>query len=1012
MEYVKKKNKSSAQSTPAALTPKLALNPAQWAEQAAEHQAALQRQKEWRAAHDLFTFTSRDVSVKRSVARPALSALSLFSQAVQQVEGARPALQRQVAALKQTYTPEAVQAAIQREQDRTAPTSVIRNPQTNTDWVTVMRQQAEQADGKWMGARESGQFTALQRQIAQTLTRNYLRDRQPPLRRHAEYAQHVVALQRHPLSEVVGQVFMRSVPASERPTLQRAVDAALQREAELQTQDAGALELHSLQRQLAELDEQASIPVMQRIQARKGAGSPLPADVLGHLEQGLNHDLSGVRIHDDAEADRLAKSVNAIAFTTGTDIFFQAGKYEPNTQTGLELLGHEVTHTVQQSRGNVPKGIDGDAGLELEARQMGRVLARAARTQAPGRGVRTVAAQTARVSGALQRQAVKEEPAFLKTLTAGQAPQAPFGFVWQTKDGGVFIRETLGGNGKVLVKVPNKTRLQLLRYEPNHKAYAVRTSSGVQGWVAASHLKVPPSHIAQDAGLRFYVPKDKEGIFAVVGREYGATEFGQDARYFTNVLRAVNQPAAFMVKDPKYKGFLEAGYERVITAMTEGRDANGVQLISGVPFWLPSPAAAKKIKAPSGSFSKQVLDTTKGTFGAAGEKALFGGLFLTGLQVGLLKSLWDALVGLVEMVKLPVTVVTSIYNVIQTALQGQLLNKVQEIYAFLVGGGLKEIANMLVGDFKAGWDNKNPLKAWGYRGQVIGYVATEIIVTFIPIAGIVLKAAKAGKVLAFLSSKFKWIGEAGKKAMALLDKVKIPQVKLGPEFAMAGGIPMSAPQQELTLGQVLRMAKPKVGGAGTAALSKAEQLAQNAANWPKVKKLIGKDPPATLPEGYFYRTQGTRRQIVRTNADDDKFAALTIDEKGKVRVADPSVSDRISDPTKMNKNFKLAMGREKLEGYQLHHLIPDNKVRSHPLMQWAQEKRFYDLDHIDNLIEMPGTVVARTKATQEGLDNGVEIIGHFGSHMEYDVIVQQRLDELYRLMRKNFGTDLTEPGAR
>ncbi|PJI52580.1 hypothetical protein CTI14_40035 [Methylobacterium radiotolerans] len=33
--------------------------------------------------------------------------------------------------------------------------------------------------------------------------------------------------------------------------------------------------------------------------------------------------MSRVRIHDDAEADTLAKGVNAVAFTTGTDIFFQ-----------------------------------------------------------------------------------------------------------------------------------------------------------------------------------------------------------------------------------------------------------------------------------------------------------------------------------------------------------------------------------------------------------------------------------------------------------------------------------------------------------------------------------------------------------------------------------------------------------------------------------------------------------------------------------------------------------------
>nr|WP_255639465.1 IS1 family transposase [Deinococcus betulae] len=165
------------------------------------------------------------------------------------------------------------------------------------------------------------------------------------------------------------------VPGSERPALQRAVDLAVQRHEIQAAQDAQAVQAVALQRQLADLDAEATQPVLQRIQARRGSGNPLPETVQRHLEQGLNHDLSKVRIHDDAEADLMAKGVNAMAFTTGTDIFFQSGKFSPNTQSGLELLAHEVTHTVQQSQGRVGKGIDPDAGLESEARSMGSKLA-------------------------------------------------------------------------------------------------------------------------------------------------------------------------------------------------------------------------------------------------------------------------------------------------------------------------------------------------------------------------------------------------------------------------------------------------------------------------------------------------------------------------------------------------------------------------------------------------------------------------------------------------------------
>ena len=377
MEYARKKAGSAAGSAASALTPPLAplLTPIQQAAKDAEQQASLQRQSEWQTAHRLFSFTSRPAAVQRQVAAPVLHAASLAHQETLRVEQARPALQRQVRELEQTYPPTTIQTTIQRQQARTAPTPIIRQPQSTADWVTVMRQQAEQAEGQAMRSSEFEQVKALQRQVAQRLAGAYRQDRQVPALRTAEYAGHLVALQRHPISAQVAQVVLTQIPQGERHALQRAVDEALQRETAQQAQDAEATGLSALQRHLAELDDQATQPVVQRIQARRGAGSPLPEAVQRHLEQGLNHDLGAVRIHDDAEADKLATSVSATAFTTGTDIFFRAGRYQPNTRSGLELLAHEVTHTVQQSKGMVGKGIDPDAGLEAEARGMGAKLA-------------------------------------------------------------------------------------------------------------------------------------------------------------------------------------------------------------------------------------------------------------------------------------------------------------------------------------------------------------------------------------------------------------------------------------------------------------------------------------------------------------------------------------------------------------------------------------------------------------------------------------------------------------
>ncbi|THF68868.1 DUF4157 domain-containing protein [Deinococcus sp. Arct2-2] len=360
----------------------------------------------------LIAHTSRPVSVQRRAAQPVFQAGEVQRGEVQRLTTEQAAVQRQLTALP-ALPADAFSAAFQRQQ---TPATPPLKPQSPAEWVAVMRFQAEQVEGRLMDVHQAGQFTALQRQVAQVLQQGYRQDRQPPAARQAQYAEHLVALQRHPASGQVARAVMALIPTGERPALQRAVDEALQRQASQDAQDQAALTQHALQRKKAELEAEALQPVLKRIQARRGAGNPLPAAIQRHLEQGLNHDLSRVRIHDDAEADKLSKKVNALAFTTGTDIYFRSGHFNPNTQSGLELLAHEVTHTVQQSRGRVGQGIDPDAELEDEARTTGAELARtfspASFLKTPHRRSQAVSRSLAPLtpSHAAQRVALQRSP--------------------------------------------------------------------------------------------------------------------------------------------------------------------------------------------------------------------------------------------------------------------------------------------------------------------------------------------------------------------------------------------------------------------------------------------------------------------------------------------------------------------------------------------------------------------------------------------------------------------------
>jgi len=99
--------------------------------------------------------------------------------------------------------------------------------------------------------------------------------------------------------------------------------------------------------------------VESRISAASGSGQTIPEVHRDMFESSMGHDFSGVNIHADSESDSLNKELGARAFTTGSDIFFRQGEYNPASSGGQELLAHELTHVVQQGgAGSIQKKKD------------------------------------------------------------------------------------------------------------------------------------------------------------------------------------------------------------------------------------------------------------------------------------------------------------------------------------------------------------------------------------------------------------------------------------------------------------------------------------------------------------------------------------------------------------------------------------------------------------------------------------------------------------------------------
>ncbi|MEQ9358015.1 eCIS core domain-containing protein [Coleofasciculus chthonoplastes] len=96
----------------------------------------------------------------------------------------------------------------------------------------------------------------------------------------------------------------------------------------------------------------------QEIQQKRGRGQPISNKIRQPMEQAFGADFSQVQVHTDSKSNKLNESIQAKAFTTGTDIFFKQGEYQPDNQPGQELLAHELTHVVQQNGSQVQAKTD------------------------------------------------------------------------------------------------------------------------------------------------------------------------------------------------------------------------------------------------------------------------------------------------------------------------------------------------------------------------------------------------------------------------------------------------------------------------------------------------------------------------------------------------------------------------------------------------------------------------------------------------------------------------------
>ncbi|WP_240345196.1 DUF4157 domain-containing protein [Flavobacterium sp. CLA17] len=160
-------------------------------------------------------------------------------------------------------------------------------------------------------------------------------------------------IQQKPLAETVTPPVVQ--PKAENSTNTVAAKAVIQPkpEKEIQAKEEEEIQAKDDEKELqmsagADANPSDTSNLESTLNSSKGGGSPLSGKVKTEMESGIGADFSNVRIHNDSSAVQMNKQLGAQAFATGNNIYFNEGKYNPNSQSGKHLLAHELTHTVQQ----------------------------------------------------------------------------------------------------------------------------------------------------------------------------------------------------------------------------------------------------------------------------------------------------------------------------------------------------------------------------------------------------------------------------------------------------------------------------------------------------------------------------------------------------------------------------------------------------------------------------------------------------------------------------------------
>jgi Domain of unknown function (DUF4157) len=257
----------------------------------------------------------------------------------------------------------------------------------------------------------------------------------------------------------------------------------------------------------------------------RSPGMPLDAETRTVMGTRLGHDFAQVRVHTDDRAVASARTVDALAYTVGSSIVFDRGRYAPHEPKGRGLLAHELVHTIQQA--GAPPSRDGqlrvDPQTSAEEVEAGAVVAAAASQRSPARALRS------RLRSA--------RPVVQRAVST-------WGGDWST-DNYAAVQDVNGAGAAVPAAQNVRGADITLRFKPNTEVNAelLGLTQSVQSFVAGALAPTPA------AATRAIPAADAKAINTGAGETDVGTAIDRASGY-TNPIYPVQTAASASLADP------------------------------------------------------------------------------------------------------------------------------------------------------------------------------------------------------------------------------------------------------------------------------------------------------------------------------------------------------------------------------------------------------------------------------------------------------------------------------